>query len=355
MSTFWKKLPAVWSCLRFRIVAAALVSTIMVATLTGITFATNIVYIYDDEDVLKYYTTNSEISPEEVLENGGVSLSADDEFEFTGFDESGTASLTVYRAFPVSISADGTTVEVMMARGTVNDALEKAGLTLADDDLINVSPYEKVVSGIEISINRVTYETVTEETILPFEVESKETKALYKNKTIVTQAGKEGKQIATFRRTLVDGVVTDVETLSNEVVEQPVTQHQIVGTSLTPIASEILPPEDFELDANGVPVNYSRVLTGKATAYSSSRYPNVKGASGQYLKPGSVAVNPNIIPYGSKLYITSTDGRYVYGYAVAADTGTAMMDGRVLVDCFFATYAESCHFGAKTVNVYILS
>ncbi|RAZ16349.1 phosphatase, partial [Klebsiella oxytoca] len=71
-----------------------------------------------------------------------------------------TASLTVYRAFPVSISADGTTVEVMMARGTVNDALEKAGLTLADDDLINVSPYEKVVSGIEISINRVTYETV---------------------------------------------------------------------------------------------------------------------------------------------------------------------------------------------------
>ncbi len=355
MSTFWKKLPAVWSCLRFRIVAAALVSTIMVATLTGITFATNIVYIYDDEDVLKYYTTNSEISAEEVLENGGVSLSADDEFEFTGFDENGAASLTVYRAFPVSISADGETVEVMMARGTVNDALEKAGLSLADDDLINVSPYEEVVSGIKISINRVTYETVTEETVLPFEVESKETKALYKNKIIVTQAGKEGKQIATFRRTLVDGIVTDVETLSNEVVEQPVTQHQIVGTSSTPIASEILPPEDFELDANGVPVNYARVLTGKATAYSSSRYPNVKGASGRYLKPGSVAVNPNIIPYGSKLYITSTDGRYVYGYAVAADTGTAMMDGRVLVDCFFATYAESCHFGAKTVNVYVLS
>lgn len=354
MSTFWKKLPVIWNQFKFRIIAAALVSAIMVATLTGITFATNVVYIYDHEDVIKYYTTNSELSAQEILENEGIALSSDDEVEFTGFDENGIADLIIHRAFPVSISADGKTTVVTMARGTVNDALKKAGISLADDDLINVSPYEKAVSGMQISINRVTYKTVTEETALAFDVETKETKALYKGKTLVTQVGKEGKKVATFRQTLVDGVVTHVEELSNEIVEQPITQRQIVGTSLTPIASEILPPENFELDANGIPVNYTKVLTGKATAYSSRRYPSVRGASGQYLKPGSVAVNPNIIPYGTKLYITSADGRYIYGYAVAADTGTAMMDGRVLVDCFFATYAESCRFGAKTVNVYIL-
>ena len=355
MSTFWKKLPAIWSEFRFRFIAVALMSAIVVATLTGISFATNVVYIYDDEDVLKYYTTNNTLSAQEILADKEITLSADDEVEFTGFNKNGTADLRIYRAFPISITADGKTTQVVVTHGTVYDALKKAGISLADDDLINVSPYEDAVSGMQISINRVTYKTVTEETAIAFDVVTKETKALYKGKTLVTQVGKEGKKIATFRQTLIDGVVSHVEELSNEVVSQPVTQHQIVGTSLTPIASEILPPEDFELDANGVPVNYTRVLTGKATAYSSRRYPNVRGASGQYLKPGSVAVNPNIIPYGTKLYITSTDGRYMYGYAVAADTGIAMMDGHVLVDCFFATYAESCRFGAKTVNVYVLS
>ena len=60
------------------------------------------------------------------------------------------------------------------------------------------------------------------------------------------------------------------------------------------------------------------------------------------------------IPYGSKLYIKSSDGSFVYGYAVAADTGIALMDGRVTVDLYFDTYLESCLFGAKTMDIYVL-
>lgn len=355
MNTFWKKLLSFWSPVRLRVVAATVVSAIMVVTFTGITYATNVVYIYDDEDVIKHYTTNSECTAQEALDESGVTLRENDEIAYTDFNDEGVATLTIYRAFSVSILADGEIHTAVLARGTVRDALKKAGVTLNDEDLINVSPYEKAVSGMQIVINRVTFNTVTEETAIPFEVEIKETKALYKEKTLVTQVGQDGTQVATFLQTLVDGKVMKTEQLSQEVVAEPVTQKQLVGTSEIPIASEIIPPESFELDANGVPVSYSKVITGKATAYSSRRYPNVRGASGQYLKPGSVAVNPNIIPYGTKLYITSSDGRYIYGYAVAADTGTAMMDGRVLVDCFFETYAESCRFGAKTVNVYIVS
>ena len=35
-------------------------------------------------------------------------------------------------------------------------------------------------------------------------------------------------------------------------------------------------------------------------------------------------------PYGTKLYITSTDGKFVYGYAVATDTGIAVQKGQIL-------------------------
>ena len=62
----------------------------------------------------------------------------------------------------------------------------------------------------------------------------------------------------------------------------------------------------------------------------------------------------NGIIVGTELYIASTDGKIVYGYAVAADTGIALMDGRVLVDVFCDSYASSCKWGAHQVNVYIL-
>ena len=67
-----------------------------------------------------------------------------------------------------------------------------------------------------------------------------------------------------------------------------------------------------------------------------------------------VAVNPKVIPYGTRLYITSPDNRYVYGYAIAADTGTALTQGIVDVDLFFDSYQGSCQWGKKMVNIYIL-
>ena len=54
------------------------------------------------------------------------------------------------------------------------------------------------------------------------------------------------------------------------------------------------------------------------------------------------------------LYITSTDGSFVYGYAVATDTGIAVQKGQILVDLFYETYAESVINGAIQVNVYVV-
>ena len=91
--------------------------------------------------------------------------------------------------------------------------------------------------------------------------------------------------------------------------------------------------------------------TGRATGYYSK---TGKGSSGLGLGYGTVAVDPDVIPYGTKLYITSTDGKFVYGYAVATDTGIAVQKGQILVDLFYETYAESVINGAIQVNVYVV-
>ena len=54
------------------------------------------------------------------------------------------------------------------------------------------------------------------------------------------------------------------------------------------------------------------------------------------------------------MYITSADGQFVYGYAYAADTGTAMMTGHAFIDLYYETYAESVKSAVIPVNVYVL-
>ena len=90
----------------------------------------------------------------------------------------------------------------------------------------------------------------------------------------------------------------------------------------------------------------------RATAYSASG--TAKGASGRRLTYGTVAINPSIIPYGSLMYITSDDGKFVYGYAYAADTGTAMMTGHAFIDLYYETYDESVDNAVIPVTVYVL-
>ena len=68
---------------------------------------------------------------------------------------------------------------------------------------------------------------------------------------------------------------------------------------------------------------------------------------------GVIAVDPRVIPLGTKLYIETTDGSYTYGYSIAADTGGAIKGNKV--DLFFPSHGEALQFGRKTVNVYIMA
>ena len=99
-------------------------------------------------------------------------------------------------------------------------------------------------------------------------------------------------------------------------------------------------------------MNYTRVLTGSGTAYYAPA--GALTATGRLARYGVVAVDPDIIPYGSILYIVSNDGQVVYGYAVAGDTGGALWAGTAIVDLYYNTYDECCQFGRRDVTIYVL-
>ncbi len=106
-----------------------------------------------------------------------------------------------------------------------------------------------------------------------------------------------------------------------------------------------------EVDENGVPLHYSRKIVGNATAY----YGGTRTATGTRPMPGTVAVNPRLIPYGTRMYITSADGRIVYGLAVAEDTGGFIyFRNGATVDLYMNTYEDCCGWGWRAANIYIL-
>lgn len=259
------------------------------------------------------------------------------------------------KEYDVKISVDGKNLGIKCS-GTVSDALAAAKIDIYDDDLINIGFTEPLNANTEIIVNRVN---IVEEV----QIETIEYATRYKednNYTIgyseVVVDGEEGEVETTLRHVYIDGELVSSAVVDEDVTE-PVDEVVLVGTKeYNPIddfsISQIPAPLDLTLDANGVPENYSKVLTGKSCAYSAG--PGAGTASGRKAMVGCVAVDPNIIPYGTELYITTTDGSAVYGYAIAADTGTALMDGLILVDLFMESYDASCDWGARQVNIYIL-
>lgn len=106
----------------------------------------------------------------------------------------------------------------------------------------------------------------------------------------------------------------------------------------------------MKLDQNGVPTKYKKIVDGKAAAYSGGW----GTASGRKPMPGHIAVDPKQFPYGTEMWIVSSDGKYVYGYAIAADTGGFVQQKTFTVDLYMHSYEEACRWGARQVRIYVL-
>ena len=331
--------------LRTKAFAVSVLAVFLSVTVYAVSATTNTVYIHDGTTSVVTYTTEEDLDA--ILAEQGIEVEPEDIVEFTGF-ASNIAEVYITRAFDVSVTADGQTHELSMTGGTVRDALHECGLSIDADDLISKPLYQFVEAGDEIVINRVAYQTTEVRESIPFEEEQLLTPLLSDGRSEILTAGREGEKLLTYSQRTIDGVVEESTLIAEDIVRRPTTQVSLVGADV--------PVSDLDFGytiENNAPTTYKQVFTGvKATGYSASA--GAHGASGNTLYYGHVAVNPNIIPYNSKLYITSADGEFVYGYAIASDTGYAMMDGRSFIDLFYETYRESQLNGAKTVNVYVL-
>jgi len=272
-------------------------------------------------------------------------------------------TIEIKRAYVVEVVADGQTKQINFVEGTVADALELANITLGENDEVSPALDTQLAVGGKVTVNRVVYETRVLTESIKYSTVTRRTATLYAGQTGVEQAGVNGEKMVTYQDKIVDGNKVSSTAISTEVTKKPVDCIKLVGTkvkvlSATSPISAISLPSRYSLDADGIPSAVTETITGKAKAYTCNT-PSYTGkggtASGVKAQSGYIAVNPNQIPYGTEMYIVSTDGKYVYGYCIAADTGGFATQGTATCDLYMDTLSECRQWGSRTVNIYILS
>lgn len=329
--------------------------------------AVTVVDVQDGENVLTVITTRK--NPTEIIEQAGIEVRPKDEIDLTGFQKEDGSVIKINRNYHLTIINGDQEQSFDFVGETVEEALHYAGFTVEENDIVLPAPDVKLFDNMHISIDKIRYADRTETEPIIFDVEKTESKDVYQGKTKTTREGEDGEKQLTYSDKYVNDVLTDSVLVSEVVTREPVSKQVLVGTKERPVAqtatapsnitlktgnkiSELTEPDWLKLDENGLPVEYSHVIEGKATAYSPKD--GTVTATGKRAMPGYVAVNPNQIPYGTKMYIVSTDGKYVYGYAIAADTGGFAKSGSAVADLFFNTEEACFQFGRRNIRIYVL-
>lgn len=123
----------------------------------------------------------------------------------------------------------------------------------------------------------------------------------------------------------------------------------VTGMNILVKDAPVAPPQTTNsVSTNAGEMTYAACISMEATAYLPSDG-NGAGitATGDVARRGIVAVDPNVIPLGTRVYIPG------YGSAVAADTGGAIRGNKI--DLCMESYGEAINFGRRPVEVYILN
>ncbi|HWP98214.1 MAG TPA: 3D domain-containing protein [Syntrophomonadaceae bacterium] len=238
--------------------------------------------------------------------------------------------ITVLRAFKVKIIADGQTKEIFTTPVSVKEAIAMAGFNIGDKDLVKTLPGDTTVPDQDIEIIRVTEKMVEEQQPVPFQVERSYDNNLENGLTRTIRAGQDGVALNTIKVTYQNNKEVNRQVIASKSVKDPVNKVIAMGTITT-------------VSRGGLRLDFHEARIMQTSAYT---YTGSNTASGEAPEVGKVAVDPSVIPLGTRLYVEG------YGYAVASDTGGAIKGDRL--DLFMEDRGQCVAWGRRTAKVYVL-
>lgn len=323
----------------FSLKSLIICSLALVMSVSAITLMLNLtryeITVSDDGVVKQAFVYSKTV--EDALKEAGIKVSEFDELSLDlNADLREIKHIEIKRAKEITLSVNGNDETLYTTLATVSDVLSKTGVTVEDDMLLVTPEDTAVTDGMKIEIIKKVYEEITEVESIPFETTRRANYNLASGNTRVSKQGVNGEKTLTYRVVKHNGEIIEKELVSEKVTKKPVNkvlEYGVIASVQTSRSGEI---------------RSSRVIECRATAYCLQG----KTASGMQSQRGVVAVDPSVIPLGTKLYIESSNGNFTYGYAVAGDTGSSIKGNRI--DLYMDTKSECLQFGVRNVKVYIL-
>ena len=265
--------------------------------------------------------------------------------------------LTLKAGRPVRIQYGNTILGTTAQGETVSELLARFDIIPGPLDGVLVDIGESRIT-LTVGSDLTYYEARTR--TQGYETQRVATPDLLQGQEEVVQAGKIG-----ISTDIYEVVWSNGHEISRQWVEQTestaVTEIIRYGTSVTSVdPSDKLVNVSTGSDGSGVltfasgaTMKFSQARTMKCTAYTAGHDGvGTRTATGTTVHRGTVAVDQRYIPLGTRMFIVTEKGSYVYGMAKAEDTG---MQGNNKLDLYMDTYAECINFGRRDCKVYILN
>lgn len=334
--------------------AVLAVPLVLLLLLSQTAFAQNTYVITDGGRILVH--TSSATDPAAVLDEAGLALGADDTYTTqTGI---GVSEITVQRSMLVSIDNCGEQIQASAKRETVEALLLRLGIQVDEGTVVSVPLEMEITEDLEITISRTVRNLETYTKGIPYEVVYCKDATLPQGAEVVVTAGQNGQVLCTASVVYVDGQEMNRTVVEQTVVKQPVNEVIAIGTGNTAETS-IYNEAGLEIGdgvivlPTGEVLTYDSTMQAKATAYTHTDAGcDFITATGTTVHIGTVAVDPRVIPYGTRMFIVTNDGSYVYGVSTAEDCGSSIKENRI--DLYFPTYNECIQFGMRDCTVYFL-
>lgn len=241
-------------------------------------------------------------------------------------------TIEVNTAVKMTVIDGGEKFEVTAQPGIVDEVLQATGHERGANDWVTPAYNSWVGEDAVINVHRISYaqNTVTE-AVEPKLVE-KEDASMPAGTMNVLQEGTPGVDEVLYESVYKNGVKIQDNEISRKTIQK--SEDRIVAVGAKNAANSAVFAEAG---------SYSRSLTVSATAYT---HTGNRTATGTVARVGIIAVDPKVIPLGTKVYVEG------YGYATAEDTGGAIKGNRI--DIFLNSNAECINWGRRSVKVYIL-
>ena len=259
----------------------------------------------------------------------------------------GTASAYT-KTYSVIINLDGVPRMVNTESTTVGELLESVD-GVADSDYVMEYYTDKteLEDNMIINLTSVTKKVVSKTEAVPFETKTEEDSEMPIGTEEVKQEGVDGIRTIEIEERYEGNELLSSKEISNEITT-PAQDKVIVKGTKKPVEKAAAVINQMPKTGGSIAgMDYAYAMNVKATGYTPWD-PGCTGitATGTKAKRGVIAVDPAVIPYGTKMYIPG------YGYGVAEDTGGAINGSRI--DLCYGSTEEAYSWGVRNITIYIL-